>query len=358
MRATVAWMAMLAACAAEPVTEQTASSPVRDLPVSDGWAAAGQGWTNRPIPQHRSDQGTMTLAFEAVPYNDSGGPIDAVIGLSSQRADAFGDLAAIVRFAPSGRVDVRDGGGYRADIAFPYTLGHEYGIRMVVDLYAKRYSVEIQDVTWGVGNDWQRIATGYAFRTEQAVLAHVDNVASIVDSATGGIATNTFEKTPDICISGAPGWVAFPFPTQTGHALVQADVWINPGSSWDAYADAVLVLSRNHPRAFTDGAAILRFRPDGYFDARNGSTYAALEPVPAYAGFGYRVYFWVDHAAKRYSVSVHDLDDAHGGYPNHHIARDYAYRTEQQSAISLGWIGGFVDGPGSIRFCNIYAFTQ
>jgi hypothetical protein len=52
------------------------------------------------------------------------------------------------------------------------------------------------------------------------------------------------------------------------------------------------------------------------------------------------------------------LNNEQGGSPNAQIATDYAYRTEQSSAVSLGWMGAYVQGPGTIRFCNIAAFQN
>ncbi|MDB4955444.1 MAG: Fibronectin type domain protein [Myxococcales bacterium] len=346
--------AVLTACAAGPDTG-TISSSVDDLPVSDGYAYATGGWINRPIPQHQND--TVTIQLEATPYSN-GELVDAVVGFSSQRAAAFSDLGPILRFNDTGIVDARSAGAYRASSTFSYVPNTTYSVRFVIDLYAKRYSADVKIADTRVADVWHPIAVNYAFRTEQSALSRIDNVASYIDSPTGAISTGYFSVTPDVCISGSPGWVAFPFPTQMGQFTVQADVTPNAGN-WQQTLDAVVGLSRFHPKAFTDVAAILRFRPDGYMDARNGSTYATDTTQPYenqyYPNGALRVYFFVDQTANTYSVYVRDLNNAHGGWPQSYIGHEYAFRSEQSGVISLGWIGGFVDGPGTIRICNVVA---
>jgi hypothetical protein len=345
-------------CALDADTnEVSTTAPVSDLPVSDGNATAGYGWSNSPIPQHTND--VVTLEFEAMPWSN-GESVDAIIGLSNQKADAYSDLAAIVRFNANGYVDARNGGAYAADITFPYASPGEYGFRMVVDLYNKTYTVDVRNNDNRVGDTWHRLATNYRFRTEQATLNRIDNMARFITSATGSVSTNSLSVTPDVCISGAPGWVALPFPTQTGRFVMQADLFPNPGSTanWATKIDAVVGMSRYAPKTWADLATIVRFNPDGYVDARNGSTYQSDTPTPYYSGYGYRVYFYVDHQAKKYSVHIDDLNNEQGGSPNAQIATDYAYRTEQSSAVSLGWMGAYVQGAGTIRFCNIAAFQN
>ena len=349
----VVLLSLSTACTAELDTEAT-SGEVSYLPESGGAAQAGSGWRNTPIPQHEND--IVTVEFIAQPRS-TGGPIDAIIGFSSQKADAYTDLGPIVRFGPQGRIDARDGGAYTADLAYTYTPNTEYRIRMIIDLYLKRYSVDVRLADPLAGDDWHRVAADHAFRTEQQTLSRIDNVAHIVSSSAGGVATYAFSVTPDVCVSGAPGWVAFPFPTQVSRFTVMADI-IPTGAYGSPTLDAVVGLARYHPKTWSDLAVNLRFRPDGYMDARNGGTYAASNQTPYFSGSALRVHYQVDHAAKRYSVYVHDLDSADGAFPDSLIAYNFAYRTEQRNVVSLGWIGGYVDGLGTIRFCNVAAWAD
>jgi hypothetical protein len=121
------------------------------------------------------------IVFALVPNEPSGAAIDAVVGLSDGPASDFADLGPTVRFSPAGTLDVRNGSAYAADLAFPYTAGETYQIRMDVDLGRHLYSVLVQEN----GGHTTQLARNYAFRTEQATVAKLDNAARIVDSATG-----------------------------------------------------------------------------------------------------------------------------------------------------------------------------
>ena len=66
----------------------------------------------------------------AVPFAER---IDAVFGLSNGPADAFTDLAAIVRFNPSGFIDVRKGSAYAADVSVPYRANDHFRVSMEID---------------------------------------------------------------------------------------------------------------------------------------------------------------------------------------------------------------------------------
>jgi hypothetical protein len=137
---------------------------------------AGGGWTST---QQAAANKVMTTELWASPTRAN---TDAVIGLTNGPADAFTDLAAAVRFAPDGTLDVRRGGAYVRDAVYPYQPGRWYAIRFVVDLTAHRYSV----VVAGSGGTIE-IARGYEFRTEQSAVAQLDHVASIVDTTAGAL---------------------------------------------------------------------------------------------------------------------------------------------------------------------------
>ena len=65
----------------------------------------------------RSGLLTFDTYVEPIGYH-----IDAVLGLSPTTPGKFTDLAAIVRFNADGYIDVRDGGSYRAPIAWSPTI--------------------------------------------------------------------------------------------------------------------------------------------------------------------------------------------------------------------------------------------
>ena len=57
-------------------------------------------WQNVPFA---AQSGAFTAEFDAVPLRSDQ---DTVVGLSGMAADAYTDLAAIIRFGANGRIDV------------------------------------------------------------------------------------------------------------------------------------------------------------------------------------------------------------------------------------------------------------
>ncbi|MBI2387773.1 MAG: Ig-like domain-containing protein [Elusimicrobia bacterium] len=117
-----------------------------------------------------SQAGSFTARFTAAP---SAAKIDGVTGLSRGAATGFSSLAVAVRFNNAGYLDARSGGTYAADASIPYTAGAVYGFRLAVDMAAKRYSVWVTPP----GGSERSLATNFAFRTEQAGVAVLDNWA-------------------------------------------------------------------------------------------------------------------------------------------------------------------------------------
>jgi len=124
----------------------------------------------------------FTYGFDMVA---SGNNIDAVIGLGGISPVAgYSDLACIVRFNSSGRIDVRNAGAYTSAIDYPYAPGVIYSLRLSVDPIAKTYGVTIS----ANGSIPVVLAQNFQFRTEQASLATFNNMALI---ATAGSQTVT-----------------------------------------------------------------------------------------------------------------------------------------------------------------------
>ncbi|MFW6145941.1 MAG: PKD domain-containing protein [Planctomycetota bacterium] len=121
-------------------------------------------WPNSSFP---SQTGTFTCEFDAVP-NAAG--IDATVGLAGGLADWWDDMACIVRFNTTNEIDVRNGGSYAADTTLTYSSGATYHVRMVVDIPNHTYSVYVTPD----GGAEVALATGYAFRTEQASVTYLD----------------------------------------------------------------------------------------------------------------------------------------------------------------------------------------
>ncbi len=124
-------------------------------------------WQNQSFA---SQNGVFTAGFDMVP-NAAG--IDAVTMLSAVAAQAYTDGAAIVRFNTTGTIDARNGGAYAAAVTVPYTAGSTYHVRMVVNVPQHVYDVYVTPP----GGSEIKLAAGYAFRTEQATVSVLNNLA-------------------------------------------------------------------------------------------------------------------------------------------------------------------------------------
>lgn len=98
---------------------------------------------------------------------------NSLVGLSAVKTESFSDLAAIVRFAPGGIVDARNGDVYQAGSTLPYTPGNTYMVLMTIDMTARKYSVTVTPP----GAPPVSIAANYAFRSEQAAVASLGYLA-------------------------------------------------------------------------------------------------------------------------------------------------------------------------------------
>ena len=143
------------------------SAPAVCLLGSSTWAAN---------PLQVSETGTFTATFDAIPQ---GNDLDANVALSQNAPAAYTDLAVIVRFNPSGNIDVRNGSTYAAAYTQPYTAGSTYHFRVVVNVPAHTYSVYITLP----GSSEQTLASNYAFRSEQASATSLNYWTSYEDSA-------------------------------------------------------------------------------------------------------------------------------------------------------------------------------
>lgn len=165
--------------------ELVADDPTRQNVPECMTASSQQPWQRESFD---SQSGTFTAHWVVTPTADA---MDGAVGLSAGAADAWRELAAIVRFNTSGNIDVRDGGTYRADRTYQYRSGTSYTVRAEIDVAVHRYSVYVA----APGVSEQRIAQGYAFRTEQQSVTRLDN--SIATAELGGLAACDFEATAE-----------------------------------------------------------------------------------------------------------------------------------------------------------------
>ena len=102
------------ACAVACSTNTGTSNATQAAGTTCAVGSPEQQWANRPL---QVLTGRFHAELLATPTGAS--PIDAVVGFSDGAASWFPDLGAIVRFNPSGTIDVRAGSDYQADAEFP-----------------------------------------------------------------------------------------------------------------------------------------------------------------------------------------------------------------------------------------------
>jgi hypothetical protein len=268
-----------------------------------------------------------------------------VIGFGDGPAQTFSHLGPIIRLAPDGFFDARDGNTYAAVTHLSYLDPPGYTwFDLDIDLAAHRYSAWAWHDGGGPGGE---IARDYAFRTEQRALARIDDLGTFIDAAAGSMWICDLRITPRTCVrSFGPGsWKATSFPPQAGSFRIDVDA-----QPLDTDLDAVVGLARTTPARFTDLAAIVRFNPGGHLDVRNGGAYGADVDLAYQVGQTYHLTFDVDLRAHRYSVDVRGPGMANAV----RIATDYAFRTEQASVTTLGVLGQYVDNPdGDVIVCDL-----
>ena len=305
---------------------------------------AGGGWDNYAVPETTAATGAFTVQFNAYP---GGNPatIDGVIGFSGGPADAFTDLGPIVQFNPNGGVAIRNGDHYEG--GFPYRIG-EGGvqIQLLIDLGTHQYSGWIRNFN-GLNKPYDVLGTNLAFRTEQANVTKLNNIGVFVDGPTGELQgpCSLSYSSPTACASSSTGvWKSQPFAAQTG--VFRLEFIATPSA---ANIDAMIGATQGTADAFSDLAAIVRFRPDGTIDARNGATYAAEATAHYYGGQPYWIALDIDRPNGTYSASI-----AYGYDAPIVIAQDYAFRTEQSSIASLDSLAQIVDETeGSLQVCMV-----
>ncbi len=312
-------------------------------------------WENASIA---SQSGAFTLSFEAMP---SATKMDGVIGFSNGPADAYTDLAGAVRFAPSGYIDVRNGGGYQAAAAFAYTPGVRYRFTMSVDFAAKRYSVTVA----APGGNAVRIADRYQFRTEQLSVSKINNVGYFASVGAHAVLDLGIESAlalvpaPAPVAQPAPAPAPIPAPTPapapapapTPSATTTLFTTKTSSRSWQNAAtpvvkgkatltfdvvapstpiDAVTALTNGAADAYSDFAVALRFAPNGLVDAANAGSWSKVQSLRYSPGTLYRVTITVDMATRRYSATLTPT----GGSPVT-IATSFQFRSSQASVTQL-----------------------
>jgi hypothetical protein len=306
---------------------------------------AGSGWVNTFMPQ---SFGEFTIGFSAYPASSATPSlVDSVVGLSDGPAASFRDLGPIVRFNEFGYIDARDGDAYTG--AFPYRTGDgPFEFMIDVSIPAHRYTVWVRHRD-ALAKPFELLGENLAFRSEQSGATRLDTIARYTDSVVGSLETCGFEyHSADACRTSTIGsWASQDFIARSEPIRVEFAVTTDSPS-----IDGVIGLSNGVPASFANLAAIVRFRPDGTLDARNGSQYAADAVVPYGQDQRYEFALDVDVPNGTYTAMVHDTSDY--GLPSVVFARDYAFRSEQSDVTSLDHVGQFVDDtPGLLAVCDL-----
>jgi hypothetical protein len=300
--------------------------------------SAGGEFANQTFPDQTK---RFHIEFDATPSTAN---LDAVVGLGNGGASGFTDLAAIVRFNASGLIDARNGSVYQAFSDLSYQAGATYHIRLDVDPRHQSYVVYVR--TPG-SSSYLGLTAEHAYRTEQAGLTHLNNLASEVDADAGtlticNVTVVTDSTTPDGCLWVAAGDDPASLPLADATAL---DTVTFKALTKTTDIDAVIGLSAGVPRGFTDIAAALRLRPDGLLDARDGDSYRASEST-GYDLETREFRIIADLPTHRYAVLTAKED------AGHEVARRFKFRTEQSAVTHLDHLAVIVDGTqGSVRVC-------
>jgi hypothetical protein len=148
--------------------------------------SSGNGWHALAISPAAT--GTFTATYDATP---SVSPENAVVGLSSGAATAFGNLACIGRFNPSGQIDAYSGTAYVTS-TINYSAGVSYHFRFVVNVTAHTYSAYVTPA----GGTELTIGTNLAFRSTANTMTSLNDWNLNVDSSIGGASLTAINLTP------------------------------------------------------------------------------------------------------------------------------------------------------------------
>src|SRR5882724_8546261 len=144
--------------------------------------------------------------------------------------------------------------------------------------------------------------------------------------------------TAEVCKTATAAWTNTPLTAQTGTPTVKLNA-IPSGNN----INTVVGLSNGPQSAYSSLAAIVRFNPSGFIDARNGAGYSALTSIPYTGGRKYSFWFQINIPAQTYNVYV----TPEGG-PQVQVGADFAFRV---SASILNNVTYHADA-GSDEVCS------
>jgi hypothetical protein len=149
--------------------------------------ASGNGWHALAISPAAT--GTFTATYDATPTLS---PENAVVGLSSGAATAFGNLGCIARFNPTGQIDAYNGTAYAAASTINYTSGVSYHFRLVVNVSTHTYSVFVTPA----GGSELTVGSNYAFRSTANTMTSLNDWNLDVDPSIKGASLTASNLAP------------------------------------------------------------------------------------------------------------------------------------------------------------------
>ncbi|MDA9260883.1 hypothetical protein N9P58_03340, partial [Puniceicoccaceae bacterium] len=238
-------------------------TPPVEPPVTDGLLSSTQ-WQNLSI---ELQAGQFSAEYDVVPNVSN---MNGTTGLSLGNAATWDDLAVIVGFSEAGQLNARNGDIYTADTVVPYSAGTSYHFRIVGDIPAHTYSVY---VTEGAGTEIQ-LANNYAFRSSQATVSSLDNLA--VTAVTGSHTVSNFT----ISASVALDTIAPSVPVGLSASAVST-TQIN--LTWTASSDAVGVAGYT---IYREGAEVGSTDTSSYSDVGLSASSSYAYSLAAYDAAG------------------------------------------------------------------------
>lgn len=298
---------------------------IPDDPAGEGWLsnsdwAAATTWLG---PGHT---GKVALEFDVTPLGDK---FDGQIGYAGLESaiGGFSSLPIIIRFTTEGKIDVRNGGAYAALTSFEYKENVTYHMRIEADLSSQTYNVW---VTAPGSTEGTKLAENYAFRPDAPAITDIGKLVlrsenndqfRVSNHVIGWKSFNDYTKATRLLGQPLPDKVQLQFDVVANAEDV--DVIIG-------YADPATDVT-----GFGDLSMIVRMRPqtEGFFDVRDGSTYAKTNTVKYEAGKTYTVRIAADLTTKKYSVWVKPSDG-----DEVQIADAYDFRSNAPAMTSVGKI--------------------
>jgi hypothetical protein len=213
---------------ARSVADSTKSASAT-VTVTTGCVLGTTSWVATPLGI--SETGTFGVSFDVTPQ---GNVVDADVALSQNQPAAYADLAAIVRFNPSGYIDVRNGSAYAAAYSQPYTANTTYHFSVVVNVAAHLYSVYVT----APGGTQQLLANDYAFRAEQASASSLNYWIPYQDPSSSSLLQVCNFAVNAVTLSVSPKLASLP-PSGTQQFSATVTGTTNTAVTWSATGGTV-----------------------------------------------------------------------------------------------------------------------